>query len=271
MDLDQVKAVQKLAYECVRHTRSNLREGMSEIDAAKIMENFFREKDHKVFFHKPFVWFGDRTNFTNFKRPSLPGRGQLLPHLGMEFLPTNRKLQNGMAVTLDVAPAVMGLAVDIGYSFGFGETPEIDKARRDLLALRQEILTMAKEKLPIKDLYRGVDRSIYKMGYKSCHDLYPLGVLGHKIGKIPTSMFPRISIMGFHPEAYLFLMKEMISGAAILKEDESRPMGNGLWAIEPHIGTKSFGVKFEEILVVSDDDIYWLDDELPHVTDLKSP
>ena len=39
----------------------------------------------------------------------------------------------------------------------------------------------------------------------------------------------------------------------------------GLWAIEPHLGFRGVGVKFEELLVVIEDDAYWLDDDLPHV------
>jgi hypothetical protein len=39
-----------------------------------------------------------------------------------------------------------------------------------------------------------------------------------------------------------------------------------LWAVEPHIGFRDVGVKFEEILVVTErGETYWLDDDLPHV------
>ena len=39
----------------------------------------------------------------------------------------------------------------------------------------------------------------------------------------------------------------------------------GLWAVEPHVGFRGVGAKFEELLVVTPDDAYWLDDDLPHV------
>ncbi len=42
------------------------------------------------------------------------------------------------------------------------------------------------------------------------------------------------------------------------------PAAPGLWAVEPHIGGDGVGVKFEELLVVTDDDAFWLDDQLPH-------
>jgi hypothetical protein len=38
----------------------------------------------------------------------------------------------------------------------------------------------------------------------------------------------------------------------------------GLWTVGPHIGLAGVGVKFEELLVVTEDDAFWLDDDLPH-------
>ncbi len=43
-----------------------------------------------------------------------------------------------------------------------------------------------------------------------------------------------------------------------------QPPAPGLWAVAPHIGRDGVGVKFEELLVVTEDDAYWLDDHLPH-------
>ncbi len=39
----------------------------------------------------------------------------------------------------------------------------------------------------------------------------------------------------------------------------------GLWAVEPHIGFGEVGVKFEELLVITEGDAHWLDDDVPHV------
>lgn len=267
--LEEFKIVQQLAYEGAVETRKKLKVGMTEKEAAALLEKFFLDKGHSLFFHRPFAWFGDRTNFTNFKRPSLSKKGQLIPHLGVEFMPTDRKLEKGMAVILDVAPSINGLAVDIGYSFSFGENPEVTNARKHLLELRQIILKGAKDRLPVKEIYRLVERRIIEQGFRNCHDLYPLGVLGHRIGKLPLTKLPRISLMGFHPQAFLYLLKEMSRGPALLTEDEERPMKTGLWAVEPHIGNDKFGVKFEEILVVTDSDAYWLDDQLPHLLELQ--
>ena len=46
----------------------------------------------------------------------------------------------------------------------------------------------------------------------------------------------------------------------------NHPATPGLWAVEPHIGFRDVGVKFEEILVVTGSGgAYWLDNDLPHV------
>ena len=39
----------------------------------------------------------------------------------------------------------------------------------------------------------------------------------------------------------------------------------GLWAVEPHLGFRDVGAKWEELLVVTDTDAFWLDDDVPHV------
>ena len=69
--------------------------------------------------------------------------------------------------------------------------------------------------------------------------------------------------------------KLLATGIAALDEGTSYPLWNdsafsdypatpGLWAVEPHIARDGVGAKFEELLVVTADDAYWLDDHLPH-------
>jgi hypothetical protein len=41
---------------------------------------------------------------------------------------------------------------------------------------------------------------------------------------------------------------------------DDAPLQQGLWAFEPHLGCAEFGAKFEEILVIDDDGVRWLDD-----------
>lgn len=61
----------------------------------------------------------------------------------------------------------------------------------------------------------------------------------------------------------------MAKGSTLLTKDEKRTLSPGLWAVEPHLWGPGFGVKFEEILVVTENDAFWLDEELPHLTELN--
>ena len=41
---------------------------------------------------------------------------------------------------------------------------------------------------------------------------------------------------------------------------------DGLWAVEPHLGKEGrLGAKWEELLVIQDGRVSWLDDDTPHV------
>jgi len=44
-----------------------------------------------------------------------------------------------------------------------------------------------------------------------------------------------------------------------------KPPEPGLWAMEPHLRKGGLGAKWEELLVITERDAYWLDDDLPHV------
>ena len=43
------------------------------------------------------------------------------------------------------------------------------------------------------------------------------------------------------------------------------PLAPGFWAVEPHLADGDLGAKFEEILVVTAHEVFWLDEDLPHV------
>ena len=281
-DLERFKSVQQLAYKAVVHVRGILKEGMSEKEAASLIDEYLKVHGVDGFFHYGFAWFGDRTSFTGFQRPLLlPGEWieQFSPpHFGLEFLPTNRKLQKGMSVILDVAPVLDSYSADIGYAFAFGENSEVDRALVDLEVFRSEILKMVLEEKTIAEIYKKTDSMITEMGYKNCHAVYPMGVLAHKVGKIPFTWLPPTKIMGFQLQTFAYLFKQLadetLNGVINKspfwsKKTDSKP-DFGLWAVEPHIGKGVIGGKWEEILVVTDSTAYWLDDDLPHVNFWKS-
>ena len=40
---------------------------------------------------------------------------------------------------------------------------------------------------------------------------------------------------------------------------------DGLWAVEPHLGRGDVGAKWEELLLIQDGEVRWLDEDVPHV------
>lgn len=263
-DLERFRDVQRLAYECAVDVAGGLEPGVTEREAAGRLRASLIGRGVSVFFHAPFAWFGDRTAFTGFRSP-------------LDFFPTARRLERGMPAILDVGPTLDGYAADIGYAFSCGPCPELDRARDDLRAFRSLILTAVRAERSMRDVYDEVDRLLLDLGYDNCHAAYPFHVLGHKVGRLPLRAL-RLSlpaIGGFDPRTTLYLYKQL----ALAKLSGGRhktPLWNrsaraavsaepGLWAIEPHIGKAGVGAKWEEILVVTGSDAFWLDDDLPHV------
>ncbi|MEI7034051.1 hypothetical protein [Streptomyces pratensis] len=66
---------------------------------------------------------------------------------------------------------------------------------------------------------------------------------------------------------------EAVSGQlrpGVTEREAARTQRVWLWAVEPQLGFRGTGAKFEEILVVTDSggpeqSAFWLDDDLPHV------
>ncbi|MDH5675186.1 MAG: aminopeptidase P family protein [Myxococcales bacterium] len=259
-ELEGFKSSQRLSYDCVTHVEERLEQGMTELDACKMMDEYLRGQGITQYFHEPFAWFGDRSAFAN--------------DFGKAFAPSERALEPGMAVILDVAPSQNGYASDIGYAFGFGDTPEIDRMLDDLEPYRTLIAEGVRAGKTLAEIYRDVDALMAEQGYVNRHQEYPGEALGHLVGRLGEDPPGAKSMAGFGPAALGFLFEA--GKAARENQGQGIPVWNGspacdqrpvpgLWAVEPHLGKGDLGVKWEELLVVTADDAYWLDDDLPHV------
>lgn len=260
-ELVRFRTVQRLAYDCCEAVAGALQEGMTERDAAAHMKTWLAERGVEGWFHEPFAWFGDRTAFPDF-----------WTHL--HFFPTRRRLSAGMPVILDVAPVVDGYAADVGYACCFGESPLHARMLSDLEPYRELVLSGVRRERTLQEIYRDVDALVDEQGYTSCHRRYPRQVLAHRVGRLAPGPLQGTVVAGFGVPALRFLVRGL---AAARRGAASRaPLWNGgsesahraapgLWAVEPHLGFYGVGVKWEEILVVTESDAFWLDDDLPHV------
>jgi Xaa-Pro aminopeptidase len=252
---------QALAYACATEIAGELREGITEIEAARRMATYLSDHGVQEYFHRPFVWFGDRTAFTDF-------------YLDLQFFPTRRRLEPGMPVILDVAPVVEGHISDIGYACRLGDNPLHAQMVADLEPYRALVLEGVRAHKKQIDIYRDVDALIENQGYDNRHLRYPYRVLGHRVTYLPVAARSKRTLGGFGIPALKYVYgrmqdaKRSVEHRSPLWNDSKAsdyPTLPGLWAVEPHLGFRGTGVKWEEILVVTETDAYWLDDDLPHV------
>ncbi|WP_328385647.1 aminopeptidase P family protein [Streptomyces sp. NBC_00400] len=257
------REVQRLAYACAEAVAAQLRPGVTEREAARMQREWLRERGVRDRFHLPFAWFGDRTAFVNFRLP-------------LQFFPTQRELEPGMAFILDMAPVHRGFTADIGYSGCLGLNPVHDRLLTDLGAHRQLILREVREGRSLREIYEDVDRLMMRQGYANRHRAYPFGVLAHKVDRVHRRRWSP-TLFGFGIQSLKGLASDALHGHRegwsplwspyAFSDHLPQP---GLWAVEPHLGFRGTGAKFEEILVVTDskdpqEKAFWLDDDLPHV------
>ncbi|RJL30365.1 M24 family metallopeptidase [Bailinhaonella thermotolerans] len=263
-DLDRHRRVQRLAYRCAEEVAAGLEPGVTERETTRRMRRWLLANGVDDWFHVPFAWFGDRTAFRGFR----------LPH---QFLPTARPLAEGMPYVLDVAPIVDGYVADIGYSGCLGPNPVWERLYADLAEYRGFILDLVRRRRRFAEIYDEVDALATRQGYDNRHQVYPGRVIGHQVGRL-TSRLPRVVVarsFGLRTLETIGreLVKERFEGRSPLwnnARSSDHPPTPGLWAVEPHIGFRTrtpgaVGAKFEELLVVTEDDAHWLDDDLPHV------
>lgn len=262
-DLRGFQRVQRLAYECAQEVAARLKPGVTEREAARMQREWLRARGVRDWFHLPFAWFGDRTAFVGFRVPLSSSR------------PTMR-LEPGMPFILDMAPVFEGFTADIGYSGALGGHPLQELLMDDLEAHRELILREVRERRSLREIYQDVDRLMVRQGYANRHRAYPFGVIAHKVDRVRERRWSS-RLFGFGTQALKGLASDALHGH---REGWSplwspyrfsdHPPRPGLWAVEPHLGFRGTGAKFEEILVVTDsrdpaESAFWLDDDLPHV------
>jgi methionine aminopeptidase len=258
-DLARFREVQQLAYAAAQEVGRMLEPGVTEKQAAGRIREYLVERGVQDWFHTPFAWFGDRTAFRGFRTP-------------FQFFPTHRRLAEGMPFILDCAPVRDGYMADIGYAGCLGTNRIYEQLMDDLSEYRTMIVDRVNDGVPLQQIYRDVDALITRHGYDNRHRIYPGRVIGHQISKV-QSRLPRFIAAGFGIRSLQTLVGDLIvermhHRSPLWADDQisDHPATPGLWAVEPHIGFRDVGVKFEEILVVTGSgSAYWLDDDLPHV------
>ena len=182
-------------------------------------------------------------------------------------MPSDTRLKEDDVIILDTAPVYEEYAGDIGYTMTLKPNEELKKAKQRLLEFRREIPELFKSPMTPKEIWAHVDQGLKASGYDNIHSMYPFAVLGHRMHRMPLSRLPGIAVP-FSLHSYWALLSRGLFPELLSPDHEGEKIG--VWAIEPHLGGAGFGAKFEEILVVEKDRAYWLDEEVPHVTESYS-
>jgi hypothetical protein len=250
-DLVGFKKAQSLAYEAAVSVGQILRPGMTERQAAALIDDFLEDHGVKSFFHTSMVWFGDRSRFGGFK-----GKG--------DALPTRRALAEGNEVIcIDTAPIVDGYCGDIGFTFSLEPNPELIKARHYLLKSRENLRVWFSSAMTTGQIWKKVDEDLKTNGFDNIHARYTYSVLGHRVHKMPLAQLKPLFANPYTQHAYWAFMSRGLWPEILTPWHDGEKLG--MWAVEPHIGGPGFGAKFEEILVVDEDNVYYLDDNVPHM------
>jgi len=290
VDLDKFRQVQRLAYDMASEVESRLEAGMSEADVCELLADAHERARVTQVFHQPFAWFGERTMLGPDWAPDVGNAVELSLAGEMTmggFFPTDQQLAPGMALIVDLAPVLDGYSSDIGYSCVFGSNVVFDELDAGLAEIRPFLIEGVRAGRTLQSLYRALDAMLTERGWENCHQYYPDRALGHLVFRLDPDPDRTTPIPGFGTAAAEGLLA---AGLSALENQSCYPVWNdseftdfpaspGVWAVEPHIGRNGLGAKFEELLVVTEDDAYWLDDHLAHterwasseLTDARSP
>lgn len=261
-ELARFRKVQRLAYDCAEATVATMRPGITERQVTKFMKSWLLDHGVDDWFHQPFAWFGERTAFRG-----VGGFGGFDPR----FFATGKKLELNMPFILDCAPSIEGAVGDIGYSGCLGDNPTLDRLMDDLAEHRALIVQRVKQRASMAEVSRAVDQLCKKQGVDPRHKAYPFEVLAHRVNTLDPEQ-TAFSVLRFGVRALRGLATDAFNGRktgwsplwSSDKRSDHAPVP-GLWAVEPHLGLGDVGAKFEELLVITEDDAYWLDNDLPHV------
>lgn len=242
----KMKDSQKIARKAVAQCAADAQEGWSEKDLCAHLDQILKDLGVSSYFHYPFAWVDERTSFQNIRF-----YWQYKPRSDFYLKP------NSIAI-LDVAPIYNHVSSDIGYTFSLSENSDLIKAKNFLNKLRVDILDLFKAEEDVRNIWKHVSNQIQVQGYQVTHKRYPFQVLGHRLFEHKESIWDQNQLLAFGYQAYHSLLKKGVKSELISPYFKNPKWG--VWAIEPHIGTPKFGAKFEEILVVTPENTYWLDE-----------
>lgn len=257
-----VAKAQRVAREAILTVAAGVRPGDTERAVCARLEREFALARVGHWLHTPYAWWGERTCF------DWQGKWET------QALPSDRRLQAGEAFILDAAPIVAGFPADFAYSgvAGAASSPERASSHRELLdelaRIKQKLVDWAKPGSSADHVCRAVEASIGDANLDVIHTRYPANVLAHTLEGFPNwcSSAPRIGT-GFQLPLLLtyatgIVRHHLLGTPYPFLRARAPGRARGLYAVEPHLGKRGAGAKFESVLLIDGDETRWLDPEL---------
>lgn len=256
------RTLQRQVYATLEEVASTFRSGLTEKEATRALRRAFRSQGVQTYFHVPVALFGERTTY--------PGD---FGELGA--LPTDRVLEDGDALIVDAAPIFDGYMMDCSYAVprAHADTAAFAEADTLLAHCRKTIVQRARQRTNMRAVAKEIDKMIRDAGFENCHKKHIGKVLAHRITRSVGGWLGGAQIWGLSPlPVSYFFAYGFIAGNGYADftpnwndtRQSDCEMQPGLWAVEPHVARGATGSKFEEILVVTENDAFYLDDDLPH-------
>ena len=259
--LDRFRSHQRASFALLEEVAAGLAPGVSEREATLRLTRAYRALGVRSYFHLPVALFGART--------ALPGRWRL-----RHFWPTRTRLKEGDAIILDASPIFEGYLVDTSFSTRLGDNPDHHRMMMDLAPFRAGIAARVREGASFRAIAAETDERIRAMGYENRHQAHLEEVLGHRAVRIRRPRPGWTYKKGFDVQALGWFALHTLAAKKGLwrfspnwnaRETSDHAPWDGLWAVEPHLGKGEVGAKWEELLVVQDGAVFWLDDDTPHL------
>ena len=178
-EIAQMRKLAAFTDEAVMHVVKNLKKGMTQHDAEKMLMEYGFAHGIQDFSFPPTAGFKTRCTFK--------------PEENFEF-PRTSVLTEGTAIAFDVGYMDQGYCSDWGRTVYFGKAPERVKKGYEALQAGQKYMVskIVPNKTNVNELYDLVLEEVTRRGFDDVLRYKEIGMLGHQIG-IDCHEFPMIN------------------------------------------------------------------------------
>lgn len=234
---------QDIALRCADTIAAEIKPGWTEKKTAKLIRLWLSDHGIQDYFHLPLVFFGERTRYNGMRKFS-------------DHRATGKVLQENDVYILDFGPVIGGVACDVSVTKKIGNVEDFEKVYAALMKVRENLPAMIiDEGFNAGAVWNKVQIDIRRQGFEPLNQTSKYSFFGHRLNG--TSGFPLArKLAGDGKQIFTEFMARGLSGQLWTQLHQGSLLG--IWAVEPHIGTKTYGVKFEEMLLVSPTQVRWL-------------